>query len=122
MPSVDVASAARIIVGCVWIFHGLYSKLLRGIPRHRAIVARVLGERHADLATNVIGFGEIGLGVWFMTGWLPLPCAAIQTVALISMNTLEIVLAADLLISALGMLVLNAGLLVLVWYAAIAAR
>jgi DoxX-like family len=107
--------AAQVAIGSVWIFHGLYSKLLRRIPRHRAIVARVFGERHADLATNLIGIGEICLGLWAFTGWQRVACATVQTVALLSMNALEIVLAADLLISALGMLALNAGFVALIW-------
>jgi DoxX-like family len=106
---------AQILIGSVWIFHGLYSKLLRGIPRHRAIVARVLGERHADRATNVIGIAEICLGIWALTGWQRVACAGVQTLALVSMNALEVMLAADLLISALGMLALNAGFLALIW-------
>jgi DoxX-like family len=114
--------AAQFLIGSVWIFHGLYSKLLRGIPRHRAIVARVLGERHADLATNAIGIAEICLGVWAWTGWQRMVCAAAQTLALISMNTLEIILAGDLLISAIGMLALNAGFLTVIWHWATSRR
>jgi uncharacterized membrane protein YphA (DoxX/SURF4 family) len=109
------AMAAQFLIGGVWIFHGLYSKLLRRIPRHRAIVARILGEHHADLATNAIGIAEICLGIWVMTGWQRVPCAAVQTLALIAMNTLEIRLAADLLISARGMVALNAAFLVVIW-------
>lgn len=115
-------TVAQVLIGCVWIFHGLYSKLLRGIPRHREIVARVLGDRHADLATNAIGLAEITLGIWALTGWQRVPCAAVQTLAIVSMNALEIALAADLLISAIGMLVLNAGFLAVIWLWATAAR
>ena len=111
----------QFLIGGVWVFHGLYSKILRGIPRHRAIVARVLGETHADLATTVIGAGEILLGLWVFSGWQRVPCAAVQTLALVSMNVLEIALAADLLISAIGMLALNAGFLSAIWYWATAA-
>jgi hypothetical protein len=114
--------AFQILIGAVWIFHGLYSKLLRGIPRHRAIVARVLGEARADLATNVIGVGEVLLGIWALTGWQRVPCAALQTVGLISMNALEIALAVDLLISAIGMVALNCGFVAVIWYWALAAR
>lgn len=113
---------AQILIGAVWIFHGFYSKVLRGIPRHRAIVARVLGERHADLATTVIGIGEVALGLWVFSGWQRVGCASAQTLALVSMNVLEIALAADLLVSAIGMLALNAGFLTLIWYWATASR
>lgn len=52
-------TVAQVLIGSVWIFHGFYSKLLRGIPRHRAIIARVLGEQRADRATTLIGVSEI---------------------------------------------------------------
>lgn len=117
-----LALLAQLLIGSVWIFHGLYSKILRGIPRHRAIVARVLGERHADLATNVIGAGEIALGLWVFSGWQRVPCATLQTLALVSMNALEIALAADLLLSAVGMLALNSAFVATIWYWATATR
>mgnify|MGYP003383186007 CR=1 FL=1 len=122
LQSADALLFAQWLIGGIWIFHGLYSKLLRGIPRHRQIVARVLGERHADLATNLVGLAEVALGIWTLTGWHRVPCAAVQTVALISMNALEIALAVDLLISAIGLLVLNAAFLTVIWNWALAPR
>jgi len=115
-------TVAQVLIGSVWIFHGFYSKLLRGIPRHRAIIARVLGEQHADRATTLIGVSEILLGVWVFSGWHRIPCAAVQTLALVSMNALEIALAADLLVSAIGMVALNVGFLTAVWYWATGTR
>ena len=106
---------AGVLTGSVWVFHGLYSKILDRIPRHRLIVARILGERLARPATKLIGGGEILLGVWVFTGWQPLACATVQTAALVAMNTLEILLAGDLLISAAGMVILNLGFLALLW-------
>ncbi len=61
--------ASHMDIRSVWIFHALYSKLLRRIPRHRAVVARVLGERLADCATNATGLAEVCLGIWAFTGW-----------------------------------------------------
>ena len=43
-------------------------------------------------------------------------CALVQTLALVSMNFLEILLAKDLLISAPGMVALNLAFLSVVWY------
>ena len=107
---------AQILIGAVWIFHGLYSKLLNGIPRHRLIVGKVLGTANAGIATKTIGVLEVLLGVWALTGWQPVACAVVQTTALVAMNTLEIVMAAELLISAIGMVILNAGFLSVVWW------
>ena len=102
----------------MWVFHGLYSKLLGGIPRHRMIVARVLGEDLAGVATVAVGILEILLGLWAFSHRLPRTCAAAQTLAIVAMNTLEISRAPDLLISAPGMVLLNIGFLALGWYSA----
>jgi hypothetical protein len=106
---------AQILIGSVWVFHGLYSKILNGIPRHRLIVGKILGAANAGITTKVIGLLEVLLGLWAFTGWQPLECAVVQTVAIVAMNTLEIFLAGELLISAIGMVLLNLGFLSLVW-------
>jgi uncharacterized membrane protein YphA (DoxX/SURF4 family) len=110
--------ALRLLIGSVWVFHGLYSKLLDGIPRHRLIVARILGEDLATIATRAVGVGEILLGLWAFSHRWPRACAAVQTLAIVTMNTLEIARAPDLLISAPGMVALNLGFLALGWYSA----
>lgn len=104
-----------IAIGSVWIFHGIYSKVLKGIPRHEAIVERVLGPKLARRATIMVGLLETGLGLWAVSGVARVECAAVQTFAIVGMNTLEIWLARDLLLSPLGMLALNTGFLVLIW-------
>jgi uncharacterized membrane protein YphA (DoxX/SURF4 family) len=112
-------SAARIIIAGVWIFHGLWSKILGGIPRHEMIVAKILGAEFARPLTVLIGCGEILLGLWVLSGRRPLACAAFQTLILVSMNALEIRLANELLISAPGMVALNLLLLATVWWLAV---
>ena len=113
-------TALMILIGSVWVFHGLYSKILDGIPRHRLIVGRILGEGIAGPATLAIGTMEILLGLWVFSGRYRRMCALVQTLALVSMNTLEITLAPDLLISALGMIVLNLAFVSLIWHWALA--
>src|SRR6476620_6477916 len=113
---------AQIIVGGVWVFHGLYSKVFNRIPRHQMIVAKVLGARIARPATILIGVLEFLLGVWVFTGWWPVVCVSVQTAALVGMNILEILLARELLISAPGMVVLNIILLSVAWCWALFSR
>jgi uncharacterized membrane protein YphA (DoxX/SURF4 family) len=108
--------ALRILIGSVWVFHGLYSKLLDGIPRHRAIVARILGEDLAGPVTMAVGVAEVSLGLWVFSRLFPRTCATVQTLAVVAMNSIEIARANDLLISAPGMVALNCGFLTLVWY------
>jgi hypothetical protein len=84
------------------------------------IVGRVLGEKWAAPMTIVLGALEIMLGLWVISGTLPIPCVLIQTFALVGMNTLEIAFAKDLLISAPGMVALNLVFLGLAWFSALA--
>lgn len=107
--------ATGIFIGAVWVFHGLYSKLLNGIPRHREIVARVVGEELATPVTKLVGAGEVLLGLWTWSGRARKACATTQTAALASMNALEILRAEELLISARGMIILNVLLLAMTW-------
>lgn len=109
-------------IGSVWVFHGLFSKILGGIPRHELIVGRILGQEIAGPATMMIGAYEVLLGLWAASGKLRLPCAVVQTLSIIAMNSLEILIARDLLISAPGMVVLNLGFLGVVWFWATSAR
>lgn len=106
----------QIVIASVWVFHGLYSKILNGIPRHRLIVGRILGAVNAQTATTAIGLLELLLGLWVFTGWQPIGCAVVQTAAIVAMNSLEIFLARELLISAIGMVILNLGFVSLVWH------
>lgn len=120
VPSRKLIIALTALIGSVWIFHGLYSKVLQGIPRHRMIVGRVLGEDFAQPATVLIGVLEILVGLWAFSRWNRKACASVQTIGLVAMNVLEIALAKDLLISALGMVILNVAFLAMVWFWALA--
>jgi hypothetical protein len=113
--SPTIETLSQIAIGSVWIFHGLYSKILGGIPRHQLIVGRILGERFASFATKVIGCLEVLLGLWAFTGLARVECAAVQTLAIVGMNTLEIIRARELLISAIGMVLLNLSFLAVIW-------
>jgi len=108
--------AAQVVIGSVWVFHGLYSKILNGIPRHKLIVAKILGPANAGIMTKTIGLFEVMLGLWTFSGWQPVGCATVQTAALVTMNTLEIILAREIPISAVGMAILNLFFLLLVWH------
>ena len=62
------------------------------------IVARILGEPIAGLATMAIGFLEIGMAVWIISRIRPTLCAWTQIVVVALMNILEFVLVPDLLL------------------------
>ena len=116
MSSFDRESILQIVIGSVWVFHGFYSKLLNGIPRHRLIVGKVLGDQIAGRATKTIGCLEVLVGVWAFSGVARVDCAVVQTLAIVSMNALEIAFARSLLISASGMVILNLAFLAAIWH------
>ncbi|MDO7876492.1 DoxX-like family protein [Hymenobacter sp. ASUV-10] len=86
------------LIALVWLVNGLLCKVLLLVPRHATIVARILGPTHAEVLTRLIGLGEIGIAVWVLSGWRPRWCVAVQICLVLSMNTLEALLAPDLLL------------------------
>jgi hypothetical protein len=86
------------LVAAVWLVNGLFCKVLNLVPRHQQIVARITGEAHAAALTRAIGFAEIAMAVWILSGIKPRLNAITQIVVIAAMNTLEFFLAPDLLL------------------------
>lgn len=103
-----------LLIAAVWITFGLYFKLLNQVPRHREIVSRILTPRFAHL-TPLIGLAEILLGLWALTRQHKIPCAITMTLAILTMNTLELTKAKDLLLAPKTMLAANLLFLTLIW-------
>ncbi|MGF1485457.1 MAG: DoxX-like family protein [Opitutales bacterium] len=103
----------------VWLFFGLGLKVFGLDPRHEAIVATVVGAQWAGPLTLAVGIAETLLAIWILTARWPLLCAAVQTVAIVSMNTLEILRASHILYSPVLMVSANTVFLSLVWWAAL---
>lgn len=88
----------RLLLAAVWLGMGLGAKVLGLVPRHREIVARILGEEHATTLTVLIGLGEILLAAWILTGRFPHTCALVQIGLVLAMNLIEFTIARDLLL------------------------
>ena len=82
----------------VWLVNGLFCKVLDLVPRHREIVGRILGEADAQLLTQLIGFAEIGMAIWILSGIARRINAVVQIAAIAVMNILEFILVPDLLL------------------------
>jgi hypothetical protein len=85
-------------IASVWLINGLFCKLLNMVPRHREIVARILGENYADIFTKVIGVAEICMFIWIVSRIKPAFCAITQILIIILMNIIEFLVAPDLLL------------------------
>jgi hypothetical protein len=88
----------RYLIAGVWIANGLFCKVLHLVPRHEAIVARIIGDAHAGIVTMIIGCAEIAMAVWILSGIQPRLNALVQVAVIATMNMLEFILAPDLLL------------------------
>lgn len=86
------------LISAVWLVNGLFCKVLNLVPRHQAIVTRIIGSSHAAALTRAIGFSEIAMAIWILSGIKPRLNAITQIVVIATMNTLEFILAPDLLL------------------------
>src|ERR1041384_462698 len=93
-----VTTILNFAIGLVWLINGLFCKLLNFVPRHQEIVGRILGNEHAFLLTKLIGASEVLMFVWIISRIKSKWCAIVQIVVIAAMNTIEFILAPDLLL------------------------
>lgn len=91
-------TALNLAVASVWFLNGFGCKVLNLVPRHREIVARILGESHAGVLTPGIGILETLMAVWILSRIAPRFCALLQIGLVLVMNAIEFFLAPDLLL------------------------
>jgi hypothetical protein len=110
----------RASVAAVWLYEGLWCKLLGREKRQLQIVESVprFGARIGAPFLKLLGGVEVAVAVWSLSGAAPIPCAAAQTLLLVALNVNGLVWARALIHDPGGMVVKNAAFLVLVWVAA----
>ncbi|HET9505737.1 MAG TPA: DoxX-like family protein [Hymenobacter sp.] len=86
------------LIALVWLANGLLCKVLNLVPRHAAIVARILGPAYSGPLTRLIGLAEIGMAIWLLSGLRRRWCVVAQMGLVVAMNALEFLLAPDLLL------------------------
>jgi len=88
----------RWCIGVVWLANGLLCKVLRLVPRHEQIVARILGTSYARPLTLLIGMLETCMAIWVFTGIKSKLNTWLQILTIAIMNVLEFILVPDLLL------------------------
>lgn len=88
----------NLFIALVWLVSGLICKLLNLVPRHHAIVARILGEENSLLYTKIIGVLEIAMALWVFSRKNFRLAAIVQAALVATMNIIEFLLAPDLLL------------------------
>ena len=97
-PNRILSALLTVAITLVWLVNGLFCKVLNYVPRHRMIVARILGETQAPILTTLIGLSEILMAVWIVSGIRSRWCAIAQITVVALMNVLEFILVPDLLL------------------------
>jgi len=93
-------------------------KVLRRDGRQRQIVGCVPGltsSGRVRWATTGLGFGEVALAAWVLSGRRPRSAAAVQAVVLVAMNAGGLWFARSRIPRPGRMLARNAGFLALIW-------
>jgi uncharacterized membrane protein YphA (DoxX/SURF4 family) len=113
-PSVLVIRAS---IAAVWMYEGLWCKILGRMPSQVEVVAAVprLGPRFGAGFLKALGVAEVAIAVWVMLGIAPGLCAIVQTVLLVVLNVNGLVWARHIIHDPAGMVLKNAAFLVLVW-------
>jgi uncharacterized membrane protein YphA (DoxX/SURF4 family) len=113
-------SAARAAIAVVWLYQGLWCKLLARCPSHAAIVRALpppVGSA-AALVLTTIGAIEVILAIWVVSGWRSRSAAAAQTMLVIVMNAGGLVWGRSEMADPFGTVVNNVILLTLAWIVA----
>ena len=110
----------RVAVAAVWLYEGLWCKLLGGDPNQLRVVEAVprFGPRVGAMFLKTLGTVEVAMGLWALSGIAPLACAVAQTVLLVALNANGLIWSRHLIHDPAGMVVKNFAFLVLAWVSA----
>jgi uncharacterized membrane protein YphA (DoxX/SURF4 family) len=111
---------SRLAVALVWLYQGLWCKVLGRCPGHQAIVEAVPGLDHRTAAAALAGLGliEVGLAAWVLSGWRPRAAATAQTLLLVGMNGGGLLWGREHIADPGAMIVQNLAFLTLAWVVA----
>ncbi len=104
----------------MWLYHGLWCKLLGHAPEQARIVDAAPGG--GNIALMLIGIAEVTLATWIIAGRAPRVAAATQTILLIAMNAAGLWFAPQLIHDPAAMIVSNLALIALAWLVATAPK
>jgi hypothetical protein len=107
-------------VAGVWLYHGLWCKLLGGCPEQANIVADVpgLAGKRARVVLLALGVIETALAGWVMSGVKPRLAAATGTALVTGMNAGGLMFARRHIPAPRALVLENLGFLALAWLAA----
>jgi uncharacterized membrane protein YphA (DoxX/SURF4 family) len=110
----------RGLTALVWLYQGVWLKLLLASKDQVAVVAAVPGFSGpaAGAAIAAIGVIEAAVALWVLSGLRPIAAALFQTALLLGMNAAGIIFAQHAIHDPAGMAIGNLAFLGLAWCAA----
>jgi uncharacterized membrane protein YphA (DoxX/SURF4 family) len=108
---------ARVVIALVWLYEGLWCKLLSGCPSHAAIV-RSLPPPFAHFAGVLliaVGAVEVALASWILSGWKARIAFWAQALLLVLMNSGGLIWGRAAIADPVSLVIHNAVLLALAW-------
>jgi uncharacterized membrane protein YphA (DoxX/SURF4 family) len=110
----------RLAIAAVWLYEGLWCKLLGRVPHQEAVVEAhpLFGPRSAAVVLKGIGVVEVLLAVWVLSGYAPWLAALVQTALLVGMNANGLLFARHIIPDPGGMVVKNFAFILLMWVVA----
>jgi hypothetical protein len=107
----------RGAVAAVWLYEGLWCKILGRAQLEAQVVASVpwIGAQFGQAFLKVLGAVEVLLAVWVMSGMYPGTCAIAEIALLVVLNVNGLMWARHLIHDPVGMVLKNIAFLVLVW-------
>ncbi len=110
----------HVAVAAVWVYEGLWCKLLGGDPNQLTVVEAVpkLGPKLGALFLKLLGVVEVAMGLWVLARFSPGWCAIAQTALLVTLNANGLLWSRRHIHDPAGMVVMNFSFLVLAWVAA----
>lgn len=107
----------RAAVAAVWLYEGLWCKVLGRERRQVEVVAAAPMPLSLTPRQFLLGLGlvEIALAAWVLAGVAPGWCAVAQTLLLVVLNANGILWARHVIHDPAGMVVKNVSFLVLAW-------
>jgi len=107
--------ALRTAVALVWLYQGLWLKIIAVEPRHLEIVSSVPSFVSPRIALGLIGGFESLLGLAFLLGWRLRLFAWLQIGLLVLMNTAGILFASASIPDVPGMVLMNLVFILAIW-------
>jgi hypothetical protein len=110
----------RVIVAAVWLYQGLWCKLLSREQSQVRVVSAVprFGPLVGSEFLKLLGVVEVALAVWIVSGVTPGLCALVQTVLLVALNVSGLFWARRFIHDPAGMVLKNVAFLTLAWVCA----